>query len=724
MPYTQAIIPLRGWITDTVYSGVPEGFTQDIINMIPADSYRNRMRLGTRPGWNRMWQFTHSVQGMVRTNAFSGSSNPVAKDRVLIVANQGKIYFMEPGGNPQQVTRASDNATSAPLATTGPVEAVQRGQYAYFVDGTHYIKVNLFADPPKWSVWEHASHGPEDVVYNTVNAVKYTATKIALFGTRLVLGGVRQKENLWFMSDIQDPDHWSAGTGAGDPIAGNSGIWGAPGDEIVALIPFGRGGIVFAGKKSMAMLTQDPVFGEATIQQMSRTVGVVGQRAWTYGPEQSVYVMSQDGLYRLTPNDFNVDRGKALSANRLDSFFSSVKWDDIETTLIYDVERRGVWCYLTRTDQPESSTHLFYSEQTDGFFPFRMTDPLFRGAYSATQMLTADGRTQVALMGSSSGMLGFYDQKIISGIDGYAAAGYADNGVNPASVDDALAQRISSKITIGPIISPQPEMAMVKEVIVELGADEYLPDSAVKGNSPYPTATLISAETAQEAISDTVTGIRVSDVATITANGGTPSLAGDAQTVTYDGDVPSATHTKYLDGQYVVRAADTYTTQDTFVKPLDRVYEDTVSAYELVRDDVTIGASTTNRWMIRFQDTSRIVALQQLSNGAYADDPTVGKYYAVVTNGDYNTVAGSVIATLDGSAPRDLVEFQVSAAAFADQTLTALGNLKPGANNRMLCRVRTEAAYLRVEGQGYPFVMERLSINAESVGQRRKVINI
>lgn len=727
MPYTQAIIPLRGWITDTVYSGVPEGYTQDILNMIPADSYRNRMRLGTRPGWNRMYDFTSGqVQGMVRTSAFSGTT-PVMRDRILVV-NQGKIYYMEPGGNPQQVTKAADNATTAALVTTGPVEAVQRGQYAYFVDGTNYVKVDLFVNPPKWSLWIHnANQGPNDIVFNTVNNQKYTATKIAAYGTRLVLSGVKQKENIWWMSTIDDPDHWSATTDNSQPttaIAGNDGQWGVPGDEIVALIPFGRGGIIFAGEKSMSMLTADPVFGNATIQQMSRTVGIVGQRAWTYGPEQSVYVMSQDGLYRLVPNDFNIDRGKALSANRLDSFFNAVKWDDIDTTLIYDVERRGVWCFMTRQDQPDSSTHLFYSEQTDGFFPYRMTDPEFRGAYSATQMLTSDGRTQVALMGSSSGMLGYFDQKIISGIDGYAAVGYADNNVNPASVDEAIAQRIYGKVTIGPIIAGQPELAMVKEVQVELGSDDYLPDAAVKGYSPNPFVTLISAETAQEAIAESVTAVRIANVATITADGGTPSLAGDPQSVTYDGDVPGATHVKYLDGQYVNPYAGTYTTQDTFVKPTSRVYEDTTSSYDLSRQNVTIGGQTTTRWCIAWQFSDRIVAVQQLSNGAYAEDPTIGKYYAVVSDGSFDDAAGAIIATLDGANGRDKVEYSIAADAFAEQTLTSLGNLQPGANNRMLCRVRTEAAYVRVESTGYPFVMERTSINAEPVGQRRKVINI
>jgi hypothetical protein len=715
MPYTQAIIPLRGWITDTVYSGVPEGYTHDILNMIPMDPFRRKVRLGTRPGFNRAYKFASgSVQCLVRTTAFNGSP-PVIKDRVFIV-NAGKIYRLDPGDTaPTQITNAA-LSTAAVFQTTGRVEAVQRGQYLYFVDGLVYRKVDLFADPPIWSNWEHGSHGPEDNVVNTVGGTTYTATLIALFGTRLVLAGVRQKENIWWMSDIDDPDDWSGATAVGDAIAGNSGIWGVPGDEIVALIPFGQGSIIFAGRRSMSMLTSDPVFGNATIQQMSRTVGVVGPRAWCNGPEKTVYVMAQDGLYRLTPNDFNIDRGQLVSLNKLDSFFNATKWEDINCTLSYDVERRGLWIFLTRTDQPDSSTHLFYSDQTDGFFPYKMYDPTFRGAYSTCQMLTTDGRNQVALFGSLDGQIGFFDQKIIAGIDGYPAAGY-DSTI---STGQAIAQRIETRVSMGPMVSSQPGLAFCNEVQIELGADQYLPDEAVKGSAPNPSAFLLSAETAQEAIAESINSVLVSDVLSITANGGNSSLtnpdgSADPQSTTYDGGGASPSIDGYLDGQYARPTSGTYTTQDTFVKPLSRVYEDSDSRYELVRDD--FGGVT--RWGIRFQDTgidpvpNRPVFVQQQVNGEYAEEPSVGEYRYVVTD-----ETGAIVATLS------TVTASVAATQFEGATITSLGDLTEGENNRMKCRVRANAIFLRLSSSGYPFAIERIGASLAPVGPRRTVADV
>lgn len=482
----------------------------------------------------------------------------------------------------------------------------------------------------------------------------------------------------------------------------------------------------------MSMLTSDPVFGQATIQQMSRTVGIVGPRAWCNGPEQTVYIMAQDGIYRLSPNDFNIDRGNLVSLNKLDAFFNAVKWDDIDCVLSYDVERRGLWAFMTRTDQPASSTHIFYSEQTDGFFPYKMYDPQFRGAYSACQMITTDGRNQVTVFGSTSGMMGFFDQKIISGIDGYAASGYAANNVNPASIAAAMAQRIVSQLTVGPIVASQPGLVFIREVQVELGADEYLADADVKGIAPKPLVQLLTADTAQEAVAQSVVSIRVDDVATITANGGTPSLAGDAQTAPdYDGgNVATDAYTDYLDGQYVPVQDGTYTTQDTFVDEISRVYEDGSSTIELSRQDVTISGSTTNRWVIRFQDSSsegqvgRIIAVQNISNGVYAEDPTVGEYYAVVTDGDFDLSAGSISAVLNGTGGLARVEYSVAAAEFADLTTTDLGNITNGANNRLRCRVRANAAFLRFSSSGYPFAMERVGLNVDPVGPRRTVIDV
>ena len=120
MPYLQANIPLRGWVTDVPFHTVPEGFSHDLFKVIPTDSFRRKVRLGTRPGFNRMYKFASgtSVQCLVRAVAFNGTP-PTKRDRVFVV-NAGKIYFVDPGADPVQVTDAA-LGTGAALNTSGRV---------------------------------------------------------------------------------------------------------------------------------------------------------------------------------------------------------------------------------------------------------------------------------------------------------------------------------------------------------------------------------------------------------------------------------------------------------------------------------------------------------------------------------------------------------------------------------------------------------------------------
>jgi hypothetical protein len=719
MPYLQANIPLRGWTTDVPFSTVPDGFSHDLFNVIPTDPFRRRVRLGTRPGLNRTYKFASgtAVQCLVRCVAFNGVP-PTKRDRVIVV-NAGKIYYMDPGGDPQQVLDSAGGAgaANAVLNTNGGrVEGVQRGQYVYLVDGSNYVKVDLFASPPVWSYWHHGSAGPEDHVTNTISGVTYTATLIALYGSRLVLAGVRRLENVWFMSNIEDPDDWSPSASASDALAGNDGNYGVPGDEIVALVPFGQTGIMFAGNKSISYLNFDPAIDstQTALRQISRSVGIVGPRAWCYGPERTVYLLSQDGLYRLSPNDFNIDRGSRISLNKIDSFFASTKWEDINASLAYDVERRGVWIFLTRTDTPSASTHLFYSEQTDGFFPWRSYDPNFFGAFSTCQMLTTDGRAQIQLFGSSGGQLSYFDQKVIAGIDGYVAPGYPTDR-NP-SVAESQQQKIESKVTFGPITSNQPGLVMVKEVQVELGADEYLADINVKGDADKPIVTLLSAATSQEAVSTAINSVLITELETIAPDGGNASGAGGG-TGSYNGgdrDDVSTPPTTYLDGQYAYPVEQTYTTQDTFVDPLDRIWLTDNGRYELIRVDF----SGTMKWVIQDEDTTRPLFVQQAVNGTYSEDPSVGEYYYVITND-----ALAIVDTLDGTG-QDKVSVRVQAGQYSGLTTTELGNVTEGINNRMRCRVRAESIFMRMESDGYPFAIERIGVDVSSAGIRRGVADI
>lgn len=728
MPYLPGKLPYRGWITDCPYTNVPDGYSVDMLNVLPADPFRRRVRLGTRPAMNRVYDFGSGVtiQGMFRCISYNDPSSPTRKDRVFIVAN-GKAYYMDATSvAPVQITSINGSTSTASfMTTTARVCGVQLGRYLYLVDTgftsttaggatnpSAYWKIDLLSATLAITYWHHQTGGgnqigPEDLIRNQPNgagtAYHYAQT-ICRYGGRIVLGGIKGIENVWFMSKVNEPNEWDTGViSSGDAIAGNATdtTIGPAGDEIVACLPLGDRGVLFAGKRTLAYLTNDPAVdpNAARLSVMSNTIGIVGPKAWCEGPEKSIYMLGQDGLYRLRPNDFSVDRGNLVSLNKLDSWFNQLRFDLLDVALHYDVERRGVWIFMNRTDGPANSTHLFYSEQTDGFFPVRLYDPMIPGASYTTQSATADGRNQIMLCAYGR-MIGFFDQRLVGGIDGYPGSGYSVSG--PSTTEEKQAQRIQARISIGPMIASQPSLVMIKEIQVELGIDDYLPSASAAGIASRPYVELHCSETAMEAIAEDVSSLLVQETSqVIDANTGSSTI-----------DCNSGSD--WYDCGYAKRAAGVYSSQDSFAALTSRLYYSEDNKYVLARQSFGI-----SRWVLRFVDsvtlngttgTPVLFAQMPAVGAATSDDPEIGTYN-VVENGDSSKITTDVTMT-------------VSRNDFAGADITNLGYLREGINNRMRVRKRAGGAYLRIATVGYPFAIERVAALVDPISTRRDVVEV
>lgn len=715
-PFIEASPPLKGWITDCPYSKVPDGYTEDLFNVLPTDPFRTRIRMGTRSATNRCYDFDilgsppYAIQKVIRCIAYQGSP-AVRVDQVLIVVS-GKIYYLVSGGTtPAQITLVNGGSSSAAvLNTTGNVEAVQLGKYAYFVDGTNYVSVDLSVSPMNIiTPWGGVgADSPKVNVTNTIGGVVHTAKLIGKYGARIVLSGVTGKENLWWMSEILDPDNWTPITSSfddGGPIAASSApAIGPAGDEIVGMFELGTAGYIFGGKRSLTYLNSDPAIDptQASLVTLSNTIGLVGSRAWTYGPEKSAYILGQDGLYRVRPNDFNIDRGDLVSAMRLDSFFGTLQYSLLDVNLNYDVQRRGCWIFLNRTDTPANSTHLFYSEQTDGFFPLRFYDPKMLGATTCCQIGAPDGRQQIQLMGYDS-TIGYMDTRIVSGVDGYAARGFP-SGVNPtgAEADD---QKIESYIAYGPIEPPVPGRVLFKRINVELGTDEYLPIT-LPTPAERPIVTLYGGDTAQHAIG--------SNLNTAVVSGTQPIVnCGDSvvrvPTATYDGGDSSTTASTYLDGGYAPVVYGTYTSQDAFVTGTSAIYYNISGEYRLLYDDSFIG------WFIQFADL--VTVNHTTPERPYVYRQTPGG--VDVTDNDYLYCINGSLSNLDTG---DVAT--VAQSNFVNTDITVLGSLMNGANTSYRTRRRSNAVFVKVSSTGYPWACERVGAEYEPAGNRRDMVDI
>lgn len=716
MPYIGANLPYKGWTTDTQFSTVPPGFSQDMLNVMPVDQGRRRLRLSSRAGFNPIYEFGSAgpIQCMVRCVAYTGAAGAlktVIKDRTIIV-KAGVVYYLEQGGVPIACNVAT--GTSAPSntpalnASVKTVEGVQFNDYVYLCDGINYVKVDISLTVPEVQKWvDPYSHVRVNV--GGAGGSNNYATLIARYGARIVLSGVADAETNWFMCHIDNPEDWNPTSGSDtDAIAGSGSEYGTLGDRIIALIPLGNTGMLFAGQRSMSYLTVDPALDpNPQIITLSRSIGIVGPRAFCYGPEKIAYILGYEGLYRVSPNDFSLDRGNLISLNVLDSFFSKTQWEDIDAVLTYDVELRGVWIWLTRKDQPSISVHLFYSEQTGGFFPQRLYEPGFYGALSSCQAIVTDGRTPVVLMGSADGKIGYFDYRVIAGIDGYPASGYstASGGTyTPPTPAESEDRRVLSNLSIGPLLGDLGTRVMLRDVLVELNSEEHLPDTAVKGNLPRPALALSYGDTAEKAIASSLTTVRMVQVLSVTIDGGAAGTSSFASTIDAGGISPSVTG--YEDGGYAAVNFGNYEARSTFVDPESRVYDGAVpdSEYYLKRDTW----DSTDRWLVYHTDANEIVYVQQALNGVYSEDPTVGEY----------RFRPDGVTTSAGLQSDDTANFE---GVLLEAENLALGELYEGNNNHFRCRVRAGAAYLQLSSQGYPWALERASVLIEPVGPRRTV---
>lgn len=734
MPYLPGKLPYRGWITDCPYTNVPEGYSVDLLNIMPTDPFRRRIRLGTRSQLNRIYRFDPEiVQGVFRCIAFNGDP-PVRRDRIFIIAG-GKAWYMDANSTaPIQITTVQNgwsgsNPTtntlfSAQLTTTARVAGTQLGQFLYLVDTAYatatapnangwdaqavaYWKIDLSTNPPRLLWWHNKATGSTSVdrnVHRQIGSNYYFASNICRYGARIVLTGVKGIENVWFMSKVGNPDAWTPGTLTnGDALAGNvaSTTIGPAGDEIVAPIHMGDQALLFAGKRSLTYLTNDPAISptDTRLAVLSNTIGIVGPKAWCEGPEKTVYMLGQDGLYRLRPNDFAVERGNLVSLNKLDSFFNNLRYDLLDVALHYDVERRGVWIFLNREDGPESSTHLFYSEQTDGFFPMKIYDPQMPGMSYTCQAPTADGRNQI-MFGAFDSMLGFFDQRLVSGADGFPGSGYSDpSAAGPTTDAGKIAQLIQSRMSIGPMLASQPMLVMIKEVQVELGSDEYLIPSALKdvnGDSlaDKPYAELHTAETAMQAIALSSSNLLFEDPDFI--------IDGNTGSGTIDANAGSDNY----DCQFALRAGGIYSSQDSFVAPTSRKYYDPTNTYVLERVTFTI-----DRWVIRRVSDNHTLFAQMPDRGpTTSTEIEIGEYH-IVPNGVAANISSDVIGTFSES-------------DFEGADIDLLENLIEGINNRMRVRKRSGSAYVRIASVGYPFAIERVAALVDPISPRRSVVEV
>jgi hypothetical protein len=718
MPYVPVSLPYGGINIDSGYSTLPAGFTSDCINILPFDPYKGKLRLGQRRALCGALEFndttpteiTREVQAIFRADAYV---NGTLIQRCFIIAG-GEVFVFDPGGSPTKLARTGLSA----MKDSGHIGHAVFGQYAYFADGTYYRKVDITAITPTVVNWEHASGPYQNVrVSNGSGGYNYSPLLVR-FGGRLAMGGIVGAPNVWFLSKLNDADIWNptAASNNHDAVAGtNSTRFAVPGEPITALVPVGESGLLMAGSHTMTYLTADPIITDARFIELSRSVGIVSARAWCASDAQTIYVMAQDGLYRVQPNDFQITKSSRITTARLDTYFQQQKFDQLNCVLGYDAESQNVYCMMSRTDLPGSSIHLVYSQATNSFWPIKTAWPAFQAPTCCGDFPFGDARAPILAFGSTNGYLGWFDRDLTSGIDGQNAVGFKGSSIAAPTVEEAANQRVVSKLLMGPVLSQEVAQVMVKDVRIELTMDqpaeldEYQP--VVSGPFLYA----LSGQTAEEAVGENIISVSVQfdpDYPMLTLDCGSASFT---ETSTQNcgnaaNNSPAGAYGIDLFGA-VQFAPAIFTTADALITdPTDRTYD-----YQSL-EVYNAGAGSSNNWIIRDTVPPTYKTLMKR-------DETLPDTSADTPGGTYLYFPTSFDTPLNLVLPPEFVvpRVKVSSATYENTNSTLLGTLTYGRNDSQRCRINDQAVYMRIESLGVPWAIERMSVLVEATKFNRNV---
>lgn len=332
------------------------------------------------------------------TNA---SVNPSARRRRIVAVSAGTVKR----SNSDLDTLTTVNSGAAALISSGVVRSTEAFQKMFFVDSTASGQKFLDYADNTMKDWESnlsAGSLPVGTDDNTIGT-----RFITLYRRRVVLGGLLEEPQNWFMSAAGDPldfDYSPTVTNATQAVAGNNSNAGELGDVLTSLMPFQDDLLFMGGANSLWVMRGDPAAG-GQIDNISRQIGVTGPDAWCWDSRSTLYFMGQNGLYRMTPGSVVPE---LISQNRLDNIFNAIDMSAVDIRLSYDREWQGVHIFITPTSEPGSPTdQYFWDERTDSFW--RDQYPTTIGPTSVYFFEADDPEKRALLIGGWGGHIRSFD---------------------------------------------------------------------------------------------------------------------------------------------------------------------------------------------------------------------------------------------------------------------------------------------------------------------------
>lgn len=387
----------------------------------------------------------------------------------LITVSAGAVKVLSRTGNYNTIIDGAASTTTGLDATVNVVRGVFFNQKHYLVDSLNYRYYDLvLGQLIDWNATTAGTLPGEDqnaspgFGANTATPDGIPrANLIALYGGRIVLNDPGSPQNL-YMARINDPFDWDTSVFSDSDnqaaVVFGSSEMGLIGDTITSLAPYSDQAMAIGCQHELYVLVGDPGFGGA-LNNVSRKVGVVSGDAMVYGPDKTLYFISETGLYRIAPNQYNIDFSNRISRGKLDKTFMKLDAEKNRIQLLWDVELDGLWIFITPF-ATGATQHWFWDLRTESFQPQVLPDTSGPTAVMEFKSKTSDERH--VLMGTRAGYVIRFN-KDIKDDDGGASSAVA----------------IDSHVLIGPINPFADEGLMCDFDAIEVNLDEQSDDVQV-----------------------------------------------------------------------------------------------------------------------------------------------------------------------------------------------------------------------------------------------------
>jgi len=362
----------------------------------------------------------------------------------VVAVSQGNVIVAN-AGDTVWTPAINNSGETPPLNFSGLVYSSANNQKLWFADGINYV----FYDPSINTVqpWVIGTYQAGDTggspgtpkgvlpLDNLGNAPRLIAT----WRGRIILSGLINDPQNWFMSAVSDPQNFDYAPLSITPaqaIAGNNAPQGFIGDVVTSLCPYSDDVLIFGGDHTLYMMRGDPMAG-GQIDLVSDAIGMAWGIPWCKDPYGTVYFVSnKTGIYSLVPGQQPQRISQAIEQLlvNIDTGANSIR-------LIWNDRYQGLHVFVTPLAAPAVTTHFFYEQRTGAWWQDQFAntnlDPLCCCVF--------DGNTpgdRVVLIGSW---------------DGFVRA------VSPTAPDDD-GYPIASQVVIGPLNTEDLDDMLLKDV--------------------------------------------------------------------------------------------------------------------------------------------------------------------------------------------------------------------------------------------------------------------